>query len=185
MIITDGKVVAEWGRTDTTIPVSGIFDSVLSALYGIGVGKGNIDISKTLAELGIDDYQPLTQQEKQAEIQHLLKGNSGIYIPAQSAGMGGWKPTRARDSDEPGTFWHYNVWAVNALSTIFENTTGMDQFEAFQDWIAGPIGMEDYRTGDGTLAYNALSQHPAGNFRISARDLARFGLLYLRGGKME
>jgi enterochelin esterase-like enzyme len=183
LVITDGKIVAEWGSTDTTIPVSGIFDSVLSALYGIGVGKGNIDISKTLAELGIDDYQPLTQREKQAKIQYLLKGNSGVYIPAESAGMGGWKPKRVRDSDEPGTFWHYNVWAVNALSTIFKATTGMDQFEAFQDWIAGPIGMEDYRPGDGTLAYNALSQHPATNFRISARDLARFGLLYLRGGK--
>ena len=81
-----------------------------------------------------------------------------------------------RDSDEPGTFWHYNVWAVNALSTIFENTTGMDQFEAFQDWIAGPIGMEDYRTGDGTLAYNALSQHPAGNFRISVSRGCGYGV---------
>ncbi len=183
LVITDGKVVAEWGSVDTTIPVFGVFDSVLSALYGIGVGKGDIDISKTLGDLGIDDYQPLTQQEKQAEVEYLLQGNSGVYIPAESAGMGGWKPTRERDSDGPGTFWHYNIWATNALGTIFKNSTGMGQFEAFRDWVAKPIGMEDYRVGDGTLVHNASSQHPAGSFRISARDLARFGLLYLRGGK--
>jgi len=183
LVITNGKVVLEFGNTDTSIPVASIFDSVLSALYGIGVGKGDIDISKTLADIGIDDYLPLTKQEKQAEIDYLLKGNSGVYIPAASAGMGGWKPTRTRDSDEPGTFWHYNVWAINALGTIFKNSTGMGPLEAFREWIAKPIGMEDFRPGDGTLAHNASSQHPASNFRISARDLARFGLLYLRGGK--
>jgi len=47
--------------------------------------------------------------------------------------------------------------------------------------------MEDFRYDDvrrdGEYVRFAHSVHPAYPFRLSARDLARFGLLYLRGGR--
>jgi hypothetical protein len=44
--------------------------------------------------------------------------------------------------------------------------------------------MEDYDVDDGLLVYEpSLSDHPAHTFRISTRDLARFGQLFLEDGR--
>jgi CubicO group peptidase (beta-lactamase class C family) len=43
--------------------------------------------------------------------------------------------------------------------------------------------MQDFRPEDVIYVTGDESRHAAYPFRISARDLARFGLLYLRGGK--
>lgn len=43
--------------------------------------------------------------------------------------------------------------------------------------------MEDYRVEDGTYVRGTESIHAAYPFRMTARDMARFGLLYLRGGR--
>ena len=92
-----------------------------------------------------------------------------------------------RGSHGPGTFWLYNNWDFNALGTIYEQETGEDLFEAFRDRIARPLGMEDFRYDD--EAKDAVrhtpeaSRHDYFTWRLSARDLARFGLLYLREGR--
>jgi len=45
-----------------------------------------------------------------------------------------------------------------------------------------PIGAEDYRADDGQYGYVSTSLYPSYLFRITARDMARFGLLFLRNG---
>jgi len=55
--------------------------------------------------------------------------------------------------------------------------------EAFYQRIAKPIGMEDFQPSDGFYFGGPLSIHPAYHFEITARDMARFGLLYLRHGR--
>ena len=83
MIVEDGLVVAEWGAISKKIPIHSIRKSYMSALYGIYVGNGRIRLSKTLAELRIDDNPPcLTLPEKQATIEDLLKARSGVDHPA-------------------------------------------------------------------------------------------------------
>jgi len=74
--------------------------------------------------------------------------------------------------------------ALNALGTIFEQETGAKIFDAFKKEIADPIGMEDFSVENCEYFYQKdKSQHPSYSFRMSARDMARFGLLYLRKGK--
>lgn len=68
------------------------------------------------------------------------------------------------------------------LGSIFRQETGTDIFEEFKERIADPIGMEDYLVSDGYYHYESVSIHPAYPFRITARDAARFGLLFLRNG---
>ena len=87
-----------------------------------------------------------------------------------------------RDSHAPGTYWYYNNWDFNALGTIFEAKTGMPISEAFYKRIAKPIGMQDFGVADLYYIGGPISQHRAYRFEINARDLARFGLLYLRLG---
>jgi len=158
--------------------------SLLSALIGIHVDEGHIDLSKTMEELGIDDKQPsLTPEEKKATVGDLLKARSGIYHPAlgEVAEMKAARPER--HSHAPGAFWYYNNWDFNALGTIFRKETGADIFQEFDRLVAKPLQMQDFQVGDCRYKPGPDSIHPYYSFRMSARDLARFGLLFLRQGK--
>ncbi len=160
--------------------------SLLSALIGIHADEGHIDLSKTMEELGIDDNEPsLTPAEKQATVGDLIKARSGIYHPAlaESASMKASRPER--HSHAPGTFWYYNNWDFNALGTIFEQETGAKIFEEFDRRIAQPLQMEDFDASDGSYTTGPNSIHSAYPFRMSSRDLARFGLLFLRKGRWQ
>jgi CubicO group peptidase (beta-lactamase class C family) len=92
-----------------------------------------------------------------------------------------------RHSQAPGTAWCYSNWDFNALGTIYTKLTGLGIHAAFRDRIALPLGMQDFRfdaeQADGWLQPDPCSVHPAYPFRMSTRDLARFGLLFLRDGR--
>ena len=90
-----------------------------------------------------------------------------------------------RHSHKPGTFWYYNNWDFNALGTIYERSVRSSIFDAFEREIAKPIGMQDYRPSDGQYVTGAASVYPAYPFKMSARDLARFALLYLHKGRWQ
>ncbi len=186
MIVTGGRIAYQWQRTASNIYSHSVRKSMISALYGIYAAEGKIDLSKTIGELGITARLPLTETEKQATVSDLLKARSGIYIPAaaESASMSASRPKRG--SHAPGTFWYYNNWDFNVLGTIFRQETGEDIYEAFGERIARPIGMQDYSASWQEYSYQLdLSPHPGYLFLISARDLARFGQLFLQKGQWE
>jgi CubicO group peptidase (beta-lactamase class C family) len=59
---------------------------------------------------------------------------------------------------------------------------GTKIFDAFAERIAWPLQMEDFRATDGGYLPGPESRHPGYPLRLSARDLARFGLLCLPKG---
>ena len=184
MIIDDGLVVDAWGDIERRYHCHSMRKSLMSALYGIFVEDGMIDVTKTLEELGIDDKTPLTNAEKQATVADLLKARSGVYIPAAGEAQSMRDARPERGSHAPGTFWYYNNWDFNALGTIFDQETGeRNVYAAFQSRIAEPIGMQDYRPEWLRYSYVDYSEHPYYGFDMSTRDLARFGLLFLREGR--
>lgn len=184
MIIQHGRAIARWGDTSRKVNMASVRKSLLSALYGSAVAEGRIDLSATLAELGIDDNAPkLTAEEKSATVRDLLMSRSGIYHPAAHETADIKRKRPARGSHPPGSFWFYNNWDFNALGTIYRRQTGEDIFASFEKRIAGPIGMEDFSAKDGRYALENLSEHPAYPIRLSARDAARFGQLFLNDGK--
>jgi len=70
------------------------------------------------------------------------------------------------------------------LGTIFERQTSEKIFAVFKKEIADPIGMEDFLVSDCRYHYEKnKSVHPAYFFSMTARDMARFGLLYQNGGR--
>lgn len=184
MIVQDGRVVASWGNTSHKVNVASVRKSLLSALYGIAVSEGRIDLSSSLADLGIDDNAPsLTASEKTATVRDLLMARSGIYHPAAYE-TGDIKRKRPqRGSHPPGSFWFYNNWDFNTLGTIYRHQTGEDIFQSFNRRIAKPLGMEDFSAKDGRYFSEKFSEHPAYPFNLSARDAARFGQLFLNGGR--
>ena len=89
-----------------------------------------------------------------------------------------------RDSHAPGEFFFYNNWDFNTLGPILERATGKRVADEFRSRIVGPLGMEDFRPQDASEQLEpSNSIHPAYAFRISVRDLARFGQLYLQKGE--
>ena len=183
VVLHDGQLVLEWGRTTLKIKSHSVRKSLLSALYGIAIEKGYIDENTTLADLGIDDRPPvLSQQEKQATILDLLQSRSGIYheAAAESSHMKRRRPSRGVFA--PGEHWYYNNWDFNVLGTIFERATNLPIGQAFREWVAEPIGMQDFTAEDVYYSWERVSLHPSYPFWITARDLARFGQLYLQMG---
>lgn len=187
MALYDGKVFFSWGNTTKNYWCHSIRKPFLCSLIGIHKELGDINIDATLEQLGIDDIPPsLTNEEKQAKVRDLLKSRSGVYhkAAAETQEMKEMRP--ARGSHPPGTFFYYNNWDFNALGTIFEQETGTKIFEEFKSRIADPIGMEDFSVSDCYYQYeDSLSMHPAYSFRMSARDMARFGVLYQHNGNWK
>ena len=184
LIVQSGQVVDQWGDVTLKIQPRSVRKSFINALYGIHVAEGHIDLGKTLAELGIDDNPPsITAIEKQATILDLLRARSGIYHPVvrETPRMASMRPPRG--TQLPGAYWYYNNWDFNVLGTIFEKLTGKNIFEEFEQRIAIPIGMQDYTAKDGIYQTGSGSIHRQYMFSVSARDMARFGHLYLRRGR--
>lgn len=184
MIVQDGVVVDAWGEVAVKSNLHSVRKSLLSALIGMAVAEGRIDLSATMGALGIHDNEPsLTEVEKRATVGDLIKARSGVYHPAlyETPRMTASKPPRG--SHPPGTYWHYNNWDFNTLGTIYEQQSGERIFEAFKRRIAAPLQMEDFEVSDGEYVNGEKSIHPAYPFRTTARDLARFALLYLREGR--
>jgi CubicO group peptidase (beta-lactamase class C family) len=183
MVVQDGKVIASWGDVSHKVNVRSVRKSLLSALVGIGVTEGRIRLDETIGELGIDDRDPgLTATEKQATIRDLLMSRSGIYHAAAYEAPDAKAKRPQRGSHLPGTFWYYNNWDFNALGFIYQKLVDNDVFRAFEQRIATPIGMEDFTADDGKFVFESSSDYPAYTFRLTGRDLARFGWLFLNHG---
>ncbi len=182
ILASSDKTIFNWGDTTANFRAHSMRKSFLSALFGICLHQGQLDTTKTLAELKIDDHSPLRRSERDARVIDLLQSRSGIYHAAASetASMRTSRP--ARGSHAPGEFWYYNNWDFNALGTIFEQETGEDIFEAFAVHVAKPLGMQDFDIENCWYKREKVSLHRSYKFRISARDLARFGQLFLRNG---
>ena len=185
VIVQCGRVVDEWGETSKKLTTFSVRKSLISALYGIYSAEGKIDINETLEQAGVDDSPlPLTKKERQARIVDLLRARSGVYHPAAFETDFQRKNRPARGSHAPGSFWFYNNWDFNALGTIFEKKTGLKIGDAFYQRIAKPTGMQDFRPSDVYYVGDpSVSMHPAFMFEMTARDMARFGLLYLNRGR--
>jgi CubicO group peptidase (beta-lactamase class C family) len=184
MIVQHGAVVAAWGDVARRSNLHSCRKSLLGALIGLAVAEGRIHPQDTLEKLGIDDKPPsLTPEEKQATVQDLLEARSGVYHPTvyETKGMEEKKPPRG--SHAPGTFWYYNNWDFNTLGFLYEQATGQRIFDAFYQKIAQPIGMQDFSPHDGQYITGRDTRFPAYVFNMSARDFARFGLLYLHHGE--
>ena len=187
MALYDGKVFFNWGNIEYNYKCHSIRKPFLCALIGIYKQLGYINLDATLQQLGIDDIPPsLTNEEKQATVRYLLQSRSGVYhnAAAETQEMKDTRPERG--SHLPGTFFYYNNWDFNTLGTIFEQQSSTKIFEEFKRKIADPIGMEDFSISNCYYQYeDSLSVHPAYSFRMSARDMARFGVLYQNNGNWK
>ncbi|MEM8506501.1 MAG: serine hydrolase [Bacteroidota bacterium] len=188
LVLENEKIVYEYGPTDKIMNIASIRKAIMSVLYGIAVHKGQVDLNKSLATLGIDELTPLTQQEKTATIRDLLMGKSGIYLPAQGEHDNQITQRPKRESHLPGTYFFANNFDANALGTIFIQETGMSIGKFMEEYLAKPLGMQDFSEDNVVMGGpwfwpKKKSMHQQYYLYMSTRDLARIGAMIANDGR--
>src|ERR1051326_613523 len=185
VVSVGGRILFDYGDTQRLSVLASARKSVLGMLYARYLGGNEQEaiatLSKTVKELGLDDVQKFLPIEEKATLRDLLMSRSGIYHPAGNDEPPDMCPVRG--SQHPGAFFCYNNWDFDAAGTAFEKLSGKNIYDALQSALPGPIGMQDFARArqkkDTALPY---SVHPLYHMYLSTRDMARIGLLMLRGG---
>lgn len=199
IILRGGKIVAEWGdvkRVDMTHSVTKTF---LSSVAGIAADQGKIRVDAYVKnDLETDHFK--SKHNSKITWDHLLRQTSGwqgtLWGKPDWADRPGPKPwsTLEQGALPVGGHWKYNDVRVNvlalALMHVFEEPLPQVLKREFMD----PVGASDswvwhgYNNSYVTIKGQKMQSvsgggHWGGGMFISARDLARLGLMAQRGGK--
>jgi CubicO group peptidase (beta-lactamase class C family) len=183
MVVDHGLVVAAWGEVERRFKVASTRKSLVAAMMAPELASGALRLDATLGDLGVDDVGGLTGIERTARFGDLLSARSGVYHPAAKEVPGVDERRPARGSHLPGTFWWYNNWDFNLAGQLLACAAGKGLIALFDERLARPLAMEDWRPADGWEELEpSASRWAAWEFRLSTRDLARFGQLILQHG---
>ncbi len=169
--------------------------SITQALVGLAVAEGRLDIHAPA------DVPAWKDDERAAiTLDQLLRMSSGLkfvedYVPGSVSDViemlfGAGKEDVAAYAIAqplafpPGTHWSYASGTTNIICDILQRTLGLkgEAFEAhMRKVLFEPLGMTSPMP-----RFDAAGTFIASSYCFStARDFARFGLLYLRGGVWE
>jgi CubicO group peptidase (beta-lactamase class C family) len=198
VLIERGRLVAECydadHSADSTLPSWSMAKSLLHALVGITVRKGLLDVDATA---DVPAWQAPDDRRREITTEQLLRMSSGLdfhesYEPDQPSDavdmlFGSGKEDVARFAEEkaltatPGSEWMYSSGTSNIVSRIVHRALGLEGEAHRQflfDELFDPIGMRS-----ASPRYDARGTWIGSSFNYAtARDFARFGLLYLRDG---
>lgn len=192
IVVHHGKIIKEQYVKGYTpdMPQTGwsMSKSITNALIGILVkdGKLTVDQNNLFAEWAKDDRKNIT-------LGNLLNANSGLAwkevynLPSPATKMLYGQDDMPRFAmnfpldEKPGTHFKYSSGTSNMLSGIIRQKAGAGYYNFVYDKLFNKIGM-----------HSAIMEPDAGGTFVgssycfaSARDWARFGLLYLNDGMIN
>lgn len=192
IVVHDGNIVAEQYAPgfskDTKLIGWSMTKSITSALTGILVDEKKLDIN---APAPVPEWKDASDPRHVITIKDILHQATGLdfledYTKSsdatkmlfEKADAAGYTASHSL-KDEPGTKFYYTSGNTNILSRIIRQTTGE------QDYYAFPYEALLYKIG----MYNTIIEPDASGTFVgssysygTARDWARFGLLYLNKG---
>ena len=208
LVIRHGKVVAEWGETRKVDMTFSVSKSFLSTVVGVAYDRGLIrNLDDSAVDYMPDDELFRSEHNRKITWDHLLRQTSdwrGTLFempawadrPARTTPDGG--PATFADIQnvplsEPGTVYEYNDVRVNLLALVALNVWREPLPQVLRQNIMDPIGASNtwrwygYRNSwveiDGQMIQSVSGGgHWGGGMHISARDMARFGYLFLNDG---
>jgi CubicO group peptidase (beta-lactamase class C family) len=199
VVIVGGRLAAERyaaGITkDTRLQSWSMAKSILHAALGLAIGDGLIDPD---APAGVPEWQSSGDTRARITVRELGQMTDGLafredYGDTNSevmqmlfgAGRGdvGASAASARPLHAPGTVWSYSGGSANILSRVLRDRLGgQAPYGAFlNERLFKPLGM-----ASAVAEFDAAGTWIASSYvHATARDFAKFGLLYLNRGFWE
>ena len=190
VVVYDGQIIAEKYAPGFNMhsPHTGwsMTKSITNALIGILVGQKKLDVN---APTGLDEWKG--DDRRTITIDQLMHANSGLKWSEVYTGPSDVTNMLYKEGDmsaaamkaplkqTPGTYFNYSSGTSNILSRIIRRTVSPEDYYQFPyKELFHKIGM-----------YSAIMEPDAGGTFVgssycfaTARDWARFGLLYLNDG---
>jgi len=179
---------------DTKHDLRSVTKSVVSALAGIALSTGAIRSLDQPAIEWFPEYPELdTPEHRRVTLAHVLGMTSGVQwneeVPYNDPRNDEIRMTQDAQplryalsrpfAHEPGAEFTYNGGLTQVMAAVIERATGMPIEEYARTKLFEPLGITDFEwLGD-------LADMPAAasGLRLRARDLAKFGSLYLHNGQ--
>jgi CubicO group peptidase (beta-lactamase class C family) len=195
IILRHGYIVAEFGEVERQDMSFSVAKSFVSTVVGLAFDRGLIKsmsdpVRNYVKDGGYDSPQNATITWHQS-LQQTSEWEGTLWDKPDTFDR---RRGRDRQLQKPGTFWEYNDVRVNrtALSALRVWKRALP--EVLKERIMNPIGASDtwmwhgYRNSDAVVDGKTIKSvsgggHWGGGIWLSSRDLARFGYLFLRGGK--
>jgi CubicO group peptidase (beta-lactamase class C family) len=211
VIERDGRLIYEeyfdgfderWGEPLGRVHMTGdslhdlrsITKSVVSALAGIALAAGDIKSLDRPAVEWFPEYPELnTAERRRVTLSHLLSMTSGMdwneNVPYDDPRndeirmMEDPAPLRYALSRpfvaEPGSVFNYNGGLAQVMAAVIERATKTPIKDYARTKLFEPLGITDFEW----LGDVAGMPSAASGLRLRARDAAKFGSLYLHGGR--
>jgi CubicO group peptidase (beta-lactamase class C family) len=194
VVVRDGSVIAERYApgvgVDTQLPGFSMTKSVVNALLGVLAAQGKLSLAQPAP---VGEWQSEGDPRRSITIEHLMRMTSGLALDENSFGFdaasrmlylhGDTRAFAARAPliAQPGTRWAYSSPSFHLLAATIQNALGGRPEHTLEfAWreLFNPLGMRHI-----TLEFDAAGTLIGSVFMAaSARDWARFGMLYLNDG---
>lgn len=191
IIVHDGRIIAERYApgigVDTPLLGFSMTKSVINALIGVLTQQGLVTPSMPAP---IPEWR--SDLRREIEVEHLLRMTSGLALDEINSGfdvssqmvylhddMAGFAVNAAAVAP-PGTRWAYSSPTTQLLARIVRDAAGGPEQTLAFAWreLFNPLGMRHV-----TLEFDGSGTLQGSSYMLaSARDWARFGLLYLNDG---
>jgi CubicO group peptidase (beta-lactamase class C family) len=192
VVVHDGKVIAERYAPgiDVDTPLLGfsMTKSVVNALIGILTQQGLVTPSMPAP---IPEWRRPDDPRREIEVEHLMRMTSGLDLDETNSGFDPSSRMFLENDTAAyavntkmiaplGTRWHYSSPTTQILSRIVRDAVGGPEQTLAFAWreLFNPLGMRNV-----TLEFDAAGTLQGSTYMLaSARDWAKFGLLYLNDG---
>ncbi|MFC1927108.1 serine hydrolase domain-containing protein [Chloroflexota bacterium] len=195
LIVKNGYLIAEdyfnEGSVDQKDRLQSVTKSYTSAMVGIALEQGYLSsVDQKMLDFFPEVADQITDPRKeQITIRDLLQMRAGYpweeTDPALWDGLlsGHYPPLIEEFSliADPGTEFHYSNLSSNWLGIIVDRATGTNLKAYAEESLFLPLGVEVGEWGTDAEGHN----NGCGDLHLTARDAARFGLLYLNDGEYE
>jgi CubicO group peptidase (beta-lactamase class C family) len=193
VVVRDGRVIAERYAPGVGIETQllgfSMTKSVINALIGVLTQQGLISPSLPAP---IPEWRAASDPRHQIEVEHLLRMTTGLALDETNSGfdvasqmpylhndMAGFA-VNAEPIAPPGKRWAYSSPTTQLLARIIRDAVGGPEQTLAFAWreLFNPLGMRHV-----TLEFDGAGTLQGSTYMLaSARDWARFGLLYLNDG---
>ena len=192
VVVHDGKVIAERYApgigVETPLLGFSMTKSVINALIGVLTQQGLVTPSMPAP---IPEWRAADDPRREIEVEHLMRMTSGLDLDETNSGFD--RSTRmflehdtssyavnAKLIAPIGTRFHYSSATTQILARIVRDAVGGPEQTLAFAWreLFNPLGMRNV-----TLELDGAGTLQGANYMLaSARDWAKFGLLYLNDG---